>query len=218
MCGQDKTFTALEPIVLANMETMPDRDLTHLMYAYSVRNVGNPQLHAAFEKRLGQIADRLDYPSMFNAIYYLLFREVKDRALWEKIVANTISQKETLPLIYYKPFKASKLFLRGVFPDWNLEDYVDKFYNAEKYFNVTKFDDNFESDIKYTEFKAFLTGHCLVYPAVFASIENLFNIHYVFFDQKIAINYHLSKFTKSVDGQPSEMHRLPQKVLQHHGW
>ena len=203
---------------MANIESMPDRDLTHLMYAYSVRNVGNPELYAALEKRLGQIADRLDYPSMFNVIYFMLFREVKDRALWEKIVANTISQKETLPLIYYKPFKASKLFLRGVFPDWNIEDYVDKFYNAEKYFNVTKFDDNFESDIKYTEFKAFLTGHCLVYPAVFSTIENLFNLHYVFFDHKIAINYHLSKYTKSADGKPSEMHKLSEKVLRSHGW
>lgn len=104
------------------------------MYAYGVRNVGNPELHAAFERRLALIADRLDYPSMFNAIYYLMFREVANEAIWRKIVDNTISQKDVLPLIYYKPFKASKLFLRAHFPNWNIEDYVDKFYNAETYF------------------------------------------------------------------------------------
>ena len=218
MCGQDKTFTALELIILANIEAIPDRDLTHLMYAYGVRKVGNPELHAAFEKRLALIADRLDYPSMFNAIYYMLFREITDESLWRKIVENTISQKDVLPLIYYKPFKASKLFLRAHFPNWNIEDYVDKFYNAEIYFKVTKFDDLFESDIKDTQFKAFLTGHCLVYPAVFCTIENLFNLHYVFFDQKIAINYHLNKFTKSADGQPSEMQKLSATILKHKGW
>jgi len=91
MCGQDKTFTVLEPIILANLDTIPDRDLTHLMYAYGVRNVGNPELHAAFERRLALIADRLDYPSMFNAIYYLMFREIANEAIWRKIVDNTIS-------------------------------------------------------------------------------------------------------------------------------
>ena len=79
-------------------------------------------------------------------------------------------------------------------------------------------DDLFESDLKYTTFKAFLTGHCMVYPVAFSTIENLFNLHYVFFEQKIAINFHLNKFTKSADNSPSEMHKLPAKVLKLHGW
>lgn len=49
MCGQDKTFTALEPTVMKNIDTLSDRDLTHIMYAYGVRNLGNPELHSAFE-------------------------------------------------------------------------------------------------------------------------------------------------------------------------
>ena len=52
MCGQDKTFAAFEPIVLASINEIPDRDLTHIAYAYGIRNLGNPELHAAFEKRL----------------------------------------------------------------------------------------------------------------------------------------------------------------------
>lgn len=205
MCGQDKTFTAFEPIVLANIDSIPDRELSHIMYAYGVRNLGNPELHAAFERRLEMIADGLDYPSMFNVVYYLLFRESANENIWRKIVENTTNQKDVLPLIYYKPFKASKLFLRQRFPEWNIEDYVNKFYNAEKYFNVTKLDDLFESDPKYSNFKAFLTGHCFVYPNVFVTIENLFNLHYVFFEQKIAINYHLNQYTKSSDQMPSEL-------------
>jgi len=82
MCGYDKTFFALESTVMKNLDKVSDRDATHLMYAYGVRNVGNPELHKAFEKRLDSIASRLDYPSLFNAIYYLLFTESPNRGLW----------------------------------------------------------------------------------------------------------------------------------------
>ena len=143
MCGQDRTFAAFEPIVLANLDMIDDRDLSHIMYAYGIRNLGNPELHQAFERRLEQIADRLDYPSMFNAIYYLLFRGNANEVIWRKIVDNTLNQTDVLPLIYYKPFKMSKLWLGQKFPDWDLQEYVDKFYNAERYYDVTKLEHNF---------------------------------------------------------------------------
>jgi hypothetical protein len=82
MCGKDKTFFTFEPTVIKNLEKISDRDATHLMYAYGVRAVGNPELHKAFVKRLETIVDRLDYPAMFNAIYYLLFTENANRGLW----------------------------------------------------------------------------------------------------------------------------------------
>jgi len=112
MCGQDKTFTALEPILQAELSSISDRDLSHICYAYGVRGVGNPEFHAALEKRIEQVADRLDYPSMFNVIYYMLFRESSNEAIWRKLVDSTVAQEEVLPLIYYKPFKASKFWLR----------------------------------------------------------------------------------------------------------
>lgn len=82
MNGKDKTFFAFEATVLKSLDSLSDRDLTHLMYAYGVRGVGNPELHKAFEKKLDAIASRLDYPSLFNAVYYLLFQENVNKALW----------------------------------------------------------------------------------------------------------------------------------------
>ena len=79
MYGKDKIYYSLESVVLKNIDKISDRDLTHLMYSYSVRNVGNPELHKAFEKKLLQMADRLDYPSLFNAIYYMLFKEIRNK-------------------------------------------------------------------------------------------------------------------------------------------
>lgn len=66
-------------------------------------------------------------------------------------------------------------------------DYTDKFFYAEKYFNVVKLDDLYESDGAYKDFRAFLTGHCNVYPTPFVTVHNLFSMHYVWFEKKIAI-------------------------------
>lgn len=197
MNGEDKTFYNLEPIILKNIDSISDRDLTHLMYAYSIRAAGNPELYAAFDKKLMEIAGRLDYPGLFNAIYYLMFRESKCQATWDKIIDATINQDETLPITYYRPFKASYYYLKGAMPETKfLREYQDMFFDAEQYFSVIKNEDYYMSDTKYKDFKAFLTGRCLVYPIHFQSVHNLFTLHYVFNEQKIAINYHLEKFLK----------------------
>ena len=115
MCGKDKTFYTFEQTLLKGLDSLSDRDVTHLMYAYGVRKVGNPELHKAFEKRLDAIALNLDYPSLFNAFYYMLFTESGNRSLWTKLVDATIANQDVLPIIYYRPFKAAKYYLHGRF-------------------------------------------------------------------------------------------------------
>lgn len=77
--GKDSTYYKLEPVILKNLDKFNDRDFTHLLYAYGVRNVGNPELHKAFESRIEKIAETLDYPSLFNVFYYFLFREYANK-------------------------------------------------------------------------------------------------------------------------------------------
>lgn len=181
---------------MKSLEKLTSRDLSHIAYSFGVRGAGNPELHAAIEKQLENTVREMDYPSLFNTIYYLLFRENANQNLWRQIVENTIRKEEVLPLIYFRPFKASLIFLNHHFPQWDanrnengslISDYSDKFFHAEKYFNVVKFDDLYESDMAYKDFRAFLTGHCNVYPTPFMTVHNLFTMHYVFYEQKIAI-------------------------------
>ena len=40
----------MEPKVLKSLDQISDRDFSHLLYAYGVRNVGNPELLKAFDK------------------------------------------------------------------------------------------------------------------------------------------------------------------------
>lgn len=150
MNGEDKTFYNLEPIILKNIDSISDRDLTHLMYAYGIRAAGNPELFAAFDKKLEEIAGRLDYPSLHNATYYLMFRESKCQATWDKIIDATINQDEILPITYYRPFKASYYYLKGAMPETKfLREYRDMFYDAEQYYNVIKNEDHYMRDGKY---------------------------------------------------------------------
>ena len=82
MVGQEKTFNHLEPIVLKALSKLNSRDLSHIAYSYAVRGAGNPELHAAIEKRLESTIAEMDYPSLFNTVYYLLFKENANQNLW----------------------------------------------------------------------------------------------------------------------------------------
>ena len=82
---------------------------------------------------------------------------------------------------------------------------------------MVKFDDWYEIEPEYKDFRAFLTGHCNVYPIPMMSVHNLFQLHYVFYEQKIGINLHLSKFSKP-DKKPSEMQKLPSTIMKLEGW
>lgn len=93
------------------------------MYAYSVREAGNPALYAAFDKRLERMLPTLDYPSLFNAIYYMLFRDISKPEMWRQVIEATINNDDVLPLIYYRPFRAAKVYMETKFKDWDLKDY-----------------------------------------------------------------------------------------------
>lgn len=161
---------------------MNDRDVTHLMFAYSVRKAGNPELYKAFDKKLESIAHRLDYPSLSNALYYMMFRENNNKSIWEQIVKATVENKDILPIIYYRPFKASELFIKHHFPEWNLDDYKDKFWHPERYYNILPLELVYDREAKYLDFKKFLNAKCFVYPTPFMTLHNLFLIHYCFFE------------------------------------
>ena len=61
------------------------------MYAFGIRNVGNPDLHKAFEKKLETSSENLDYPSLHNALYYMMFRENPNKHIWENMIKATVS-------------------------------------------------------------------------------------------------------------------------------
>jgi hypothetical protein len=196
MVARDKTFVHLEPYIQKRLPDMTARELSHVMYAYSVRSAGNPEFHSALLKHMEPLVTRLDYPGLHNLIYSLMFRSNTDEGIWRNIVQTTVDQTDVLPLMYYKPFKASMLYLQHHFPEWDgdrevfgtfLSDYQDKFWHAEKYFNVIKLDDEYHKNSSYVDFRAFLTGHCNVYPTPFVTVHNLFNLHFVFYSQKIGI-------------------------------
>lgn len=90
MVAQDKTFVHLEPYITKCLPDMSARDLSHVMYAYSVRGAGNPAFHSALLKHMEPLVSRLDYPGLHNLIYSLMFRENTDEGVWKNIVQTTI--------------------------------------------------------------------------------------------------------------------------------
>ncbi len=130
----------------------------------------------------------------------------------------TVNNKDVLPIIYYRPFKASELFIKHHFPKWDLVDYVDKFWHPERYFNMIPKEEILEHEPKYYEFKGFLNSRCFVYPIPFMTMHNLFLVHYVFHEEKIAINFHIEKTLIYGRPEPTEFQRLAGKLLKYEGW
>ena len=207
MAGSDKLFIHFEPTIIKQLDNFSPRDLSHILYAYSIRNAGNPELYKAFDKRIEKLVDEkilLDYPTVFNMNYYMMFRDNTNRKIWEHMVDSTLHQDDILPMTYYKSFKFSRFFLQHHFPEWDITEYVDKFYYAERYFNQVQFDDFALKERDYMEIKGFLNQKILVYPIYFMTLRNLFNMHFVFNDQKICIQYHLREWCMPFSKQPSE--------------
>lgn len=50
------------------------------------------------------------------------------------------------------------------------------------------------------------------------TLHSTFNLHYVFYDQKIVINYHLKNLIPPFQTEPSELQKLPGKILKLYGW
>lgn len=114
MAGSNKLFVHLEPLIIKGINDYSARDLSHVCYAYSVRNAGNPEIYKAIDKKLMQFAsdkEVLDYPTLANLNYYMMFRENTNKKIWEHIVDQTLEEDDILPITYYKPFKFSRFFL-----------------------------------------------------------------------------------------------------------
>jgi hypothetical protein len=78
----------------------------------------------------------------------MLFTENANRNLWQKIVDTTNSNPDILPIIYYRPFKAARFYLKSRFTGKdaiaNIQDFEDKQWHAERYFNVYKLEEYIE--------------------------------------------------------------------------
>lgn len=186
--GKDQTYYNLEAALLrckGGLDGLNDRDFSHVAYAFGVRAVGNPDFLKLIDARIEKIGStgEADYPTLFNLMYYMLFRESADKQLWKKLIKCTVNNKAIMPLIYYRPFKCAYVYLNGKFPELNKnEDFIDlqhKFFYAERYFNVIPLEENYSFSEEHLKFKAFLNTQCYLFPQLYVATRNLFVLQYV---------------------------------------
>lgn len=44
------------------------------------------------------------------------------------------------------------MYLKSVYPDWNIDEFRDKLWHAEQYYNIIKLEDNYQKDQPYEDF------------------------------------------------------------------
>lgn len=137
MMGSKKLFVNLEPNVEKLVPSMNAREFSHISFAYSNRTAGNPELYKAFDKKVAEVLESpLDYPTLANIIFYLMFRENTDEALWDLVIDKTLDNSDVMPIGHYKAFKMSKFYISHHFPEKDIEEYTDKFWYPEQHYNA----------------------------------------------------------------------------------
>lgn len=121
MVGTNHTFGHLEAGVLNHLDSLPALDASHLMYAYAIRDCGSDKLHEKFMQILSTEAKKMDYPALFNAVYYLMFRNCADEKIWHEVVDRASRIEEVMPLTYLRPFKFAAQYCSHHFPHWHEE-------------------------------------------------------------------------------------------------
>lgn len=182
MAGSDKLFQHLEPLVLKHLPSADPRDLSHLAYSYSIREVGNPELYQAFNEQILKFVrnnEIFDYQTLFNLQYYLMFTENTDFEIWEHIRDSTVIQEDLLPLVFYRAFKFASFYMKHHFPELDQKEFIDKFYYSERYFNAVQMEEKGLSREMF-EMKKFLNQKVLVYPICQMTFNNLFSLNFVF--------------------------------------
>lgn len=216
--GKDRTFVELDQKVVDKMDEFDIRSLSHVMYSYGFREQGNPELHKKWIKRLESQSELMDHHTLSNVLYYLMFVDNKDEALWKKMIDNTLQQDKPIPLTHYTPFKMSRYYIQHHFPEWDIRDYYDKFFYPERFYNTQPREQYFMRDKKMIDFLQFLVGHFSLVALPFISFHNLFILRYCFMEQKIAINYYSDPECLPQERRLSARQKLDGKIMGYEGW
>lgn len=83
--GSKKLYFNLEKQVIKSLDKANPTELSNMLYSYSIRNMGNPEVYKAFDSALEKsLFDHVyDYASLSSVIYYLMFRDNTDEKLWK---------------------------------------------------------------------------------------------------------------------------------------
>ena len=228
--GSDKTFRLLESsaIKLLNcgLEEVSDRDALHLVFAYAVRGQGSDELYHAFYHRLQQRIEQFDYITLSYTAYVLMFKDNIDISIWRLFVDRVIQCPGIIPLWYYRPFKITQYYLQGHFHNTlNLSRYIEEFWECEKYFNVDRISDIWHGVHEFESFGSWLVQNIQVIPTIFLTWNNLFNIHYAFKSQQVAIMLHRDQSLVAggetqgdTTFRANSLELLTAKVLRLHNW
>jgi hypothetical protein len=204
MCGSDKFFDEMEPVVTNHIETSKYsfQELSDILYAYSVRGSGSDKLNKLFEKKLTENIEKANnYHILHNIVWHLLFKENKDLELWTSLLKSYNLLEGRLPIYYYRPFKLAGFYLKNAFSEsdqekigfQNIFDFNDRFYDPEQIYDYIKYEKLLNKHPEYINFKGLLNGRLFLFPLSHVVYDNMFMVHYSWEHQKMGINLWLER-------------------------
>ena len=232
MCGSDKFFDEVEPLVINHIETSKYsfQEFSDILYAYSVRGSGSEKLNNLFEKKLREDIEKANnYHTIHNLLWHMLFTENKDINLWQSLILRYNSLEGRLPIYYYRPYKLAGYFLDNVFNEAEQEkiglqqifDFKDRFYDPEQIYDYVKYEKLVDKHPEYLNFKGLINGRLMLFPLGHVVFDNMFLVHNSWEHQKMGINLWLNRDQIPKVNGANRVNRqcnLHSKLLKYQGW
>ena len=92
--GKEKLMFSIEPKLIKWIDEFNLRDLSNIAYWYAQRQTGNPDFHNLLLKKISEQIHKADFSTLHNVIYYLMFRENKDRDLWQWVTDAAVESRK----------------------------------------------------------------------------------------------------------------------------
>jgi len=144
----------------------------------------------------------------------------EDKQLWQQMIDNYNIIEGKLPVFYYRPFRIAMFYLEHKLPNTILDDFKDRFFGAEQYYNYVKNEELYEKDERNVHFKGILNKRLVIFPVPYVVYENMFMIHYTVEHRKIGFNLFFEKdyVWKSNPVRITKLAEIHSKMMRLDGW
>lgn len=217
--GKASFYTDFEKNVLKYQKEFNHLEKSRIFYAYTSRALLSKELRdKVFLSWIKDRVEHMDYAELANVAYGLMFIENTDRDIWRKFARNVSTQKYRCPVFLYMPLKVARFYIEMLFPKWDLDHYEDTCFDAERVFNTSRLEKEFDRP-EYTNFTRIIRFDLNEEDVkVWLEWQNMFIIDFAYDWKNFGILLRKARDCLPYTNEARPVFKLKKKILEANHW